>query len=129
MTPKVHKKVIPGKSVASSNVCRASKISKFVDYYLQPYTKAVPSYIQDKTAVKEMLNKQTNNSIATQIIIKFLCLLLTLNNFIFNGINYFQTKGCTMGTICAPAYFNNMCINIFMGKFEKLHTFSYLKNM
>ena len=47
---------------------------------------------------------------------KFLHLKLTLNNFLFNVINYLQIKGCAMGTILAPAY-----INIFMGKLENFH--------
>ena len=42
---------------------------------------------------------------------------------IVNGINYTQKKSCAMGTICAPAY-----ANIFMGKFEKLHIYPYLRN-
>ena len=64
--------------------------------------------------VEEMLNNQTNKSIGTEVII-FLYLILTLNKFIFNGINSLQIKACAMGTICAPAH-----ANIFIGKFEKL---------
>lgn len=52
------------------------------------------------------------------MITTFLTLILTLNNFIFNGIHYLQNKGCAMGTKCAPSY-----ANIFMGKFED--TFIY----
>ena len=37
-----------------------------------------------------------------------------MNNFVFNGINYLQKKGCAMGSICAPTY-----ANICMGKFER----------
>ena len=57
--------------------------------------------------------------------IKFLFLVLTLFNFIFDGIHYLRKLGCAMGTICAPNY-----ANIFMGKFERkfiypcLQTFS-----
>ena len=40
-------------------------------------------------AVKEMLNNQTSKSIATRVDIKLLYLILTLNNFIFDGISYF----------------------------------------
>ena len=47
---------------------------------------------------------------------KFLHLKLTLNNFLFNVINYLQIKGCAMGTTLAPAY-----INIFIGKLENFH--------
>ena len=62
--------------------------------------------------VKETLNNQAKKPIATRVIIKFLYLILTLNNFVFNGINYIQKKGCAMGTICALAY-----TKIFMRKF------------
>ena len=47
-------------------------------------------------------------------IVKFLWLILTLNNFIFNGINYLQTNGASMGTKCAPNY-----ANLFMALFEE----------
>ena len=50
----------------------------------------------------------------TSVIVKFLQLILTLNNFVFNGKHYIQTKGCAMGTKCAPSY-----ANIFMGYFEE----------
>ena len=49
---------------------------------------------------------------------RFLYLILTLNNFVFNVIKYIQKKDCTMATICAPVY-----ANTFMGKFEKLHIY------
>ena len=74
-------------------------------------------------AVKETLNNHAKKPIATRVIIKFLYLILTLNNFVFNGINYIQKIGCAMDTICAPAYANN-----FMEKFEKLHIYPYLRN-
>ena len=52
------------------------------------------------------------------VITKFLWLILTLNNFVFNGINYLQTNGASMGTKCAPNY-----ANLFMAYFEE--TFIY----
>ena len=73
--------------------------------------------------VKEMLN-QTNKSLATQVIIKFLYIILTMNNFLLNGINYLQTKGCAMGTIYALPYANG-----FIGKFGKLHIYPYIRNI
>ena len=39
--------------------------------------------------VKEALNNQAKKQIAVRVIIKFLYLMLTLNNFIFNGINFY----------------------------------------
>ena len=62
-------------------------------------------------AVTSGLNSLFQESIAMKVIIKFLFLILTLNNFVFNGIHYLQKIGCAMGTICAPN-----CANIFMGK-------------
>ena len=78
---------------------------------------------QGHTSCEKKLNNQTSTSIATQVIVKFLCVILTLNNFIFNGINYLQIKGCAMGTICASTY-----ANIFLGKF-KLHIYPYIGNI
>ena len=49
---------------------------------------------------------------------------MTLNNFVFNGINYLQKKGCAMGTKCAPSY-----ANIFMGWFEEKFIFPLLTNL
>ena len=156
ITPKVHKKDISGWLVKSSIDCHTGKLSRFVNQYLQPHAKALLSYIKNTTDfisklenvkdtskdfilvtldVKslytnipnhegiETLNNQAKKPIATRVIIKFLYLLLTLNYYVFDGINYFQKKGCAMGTICAPAN-----ANIFMGKFEKLQIYLYLRN-
>ena len=46
-------------------------------------------------AEKEKLNAQTDKPIAAKVIIKFLFLILTLNNFIFNSISYLQINGCS----------------------------------
>ena len=156
--PKVHKTNIPERPVVSSVKCRTSKISKFVDHYLQPHAKSLPSYIKDTSdfitrinetkdmnkdtilvtldvkslytnipnhegteAVKSALNSVSQKPIATKVIIKFLFLTLTLNNFVFNGIHYLQKIRCAMGTICAPNY-----ANIFTGKFEKTYIYPYI---
>ena len=60
-------------------------------------------------AVKQKL-KKSKTSISIKVILTFLKLILTLNNFVFNDINYLQKKGYAMGTKCAPSY-----ANIFMG--------------
>ena len=74
-------------------------------------------------AVRDALNASTTR-LPTRIITTFLFLILTLNNFIFNGINYLQRTGCVMGTKCAPSY-----ANIFMGMFEQRYISSnYGKN-
>ena len=73
-------------------------------------------------AVKQKLNPQTDKPIATKVIIKILFLILTVNNFIFNNVNYLQIQNCTIGTICVPSY-----ANIFMGKFESTHIYPYIR--
>ena len=57
-------------------------------------------------AAKKSLDNHPKRIVATKGITTFLALILTLNNFIFNSANYLQTKGCAMGTICAPSYAN-----------------------
>ena len=73
-------------------------------------------------AVKNTLNSTSQKPIAMEVTIKLMFLILTLNNFIFNGIQYLQKIGRAMGTICAPNY-----TNMFMGKFEKTYIYSYIK--
>ena len=57
VTPKVHKKDIPGWPVVSSIDCCTSKFSKFVDHYLQPLVKSLPSYVKNTT---DFINKLEN---------------------------------------------------------------------
>ena len=45
--PKIHKANIPGRPVISSVNCHTSRISEFVDYYLQPEVKKLKSYVKD----------------------------------------------------------------------------------
>ena len=73
--------------------------------------------------VGEAYDNQLSKTVATKGIITFLSLILTLNNFVCNSINYLQIMGCAMGTIRAPAY-----ANILMAKFEKQHKYLYIKN-
>ena len=73
-------------------------------------------------AVKTSLENFPGRTVATKVITKFLYLILTLNNFVFNCNNYLQIKGCTMGTICALAY-----AKIFMDHFERKYIYPFLK--
>ena len=73
-------------------------------------------------AVKKSLDTHLKQTMTTKIITTFLALILTLNNFIFNSRNYLQTKGCAMGTICAPSH-----ANIFMDHFEKKLIYPFIK--
>ena len=83
------------------------------------YTK-IPNH-EGTEARKSTLNSVSQKSIATKVTIKFLFLILTLNNFEFNGIHHLQKIGCAMETICAPNY-----ANTFMGKFEKAYIYPYI---
>ena len=71
-------------------------------------------------AVREASDKHPSKSVSTKVIIIFLSLILTLNNFIFNFSHYLQVMGCEMGTICAlPS------ANIFMQQFESKRIYPY----
>ena len=74
------------------------------------------------SAVKAAYQSYPEKSVATKIIITFLALILTLNNFIFNCKNYLQIRGCAMGTACTQSY-----ANIFMARFEQKHIYSFIK--
>ena len=47
LLPKIHKANNPGRPVISSINCHTSRISEFVDYYLQPEIKKLKSYDKD----------------------------------------------------------------------------------
>ena len=72
-------------------------------------------------AVREAYDKHPSKTVSTKVIIKFLSAILTLNYFIFNCSHYLQIMGCSMGTICAPAY-----ANIFMAQFEAKKIYPYI---
>ena len=74
-------------------------------------------------AVEETLSKSNISLSLINVIKTFLHLILTLNNFIFNGKHYLQIKGCAMGTKCAPNY-----ANLFMGNFESEHIYPKIQN-
>ena len=162
--PKIHKKNIPGRPVISSSGCHTEKISAFVDQYLQPAAKELPSHIRDTDDFIEKMKKigrvseddylvtldvsslytnicntegiesiQTNPTLKStlassvlQMIAGLMLLILTLNNFIFNGEHYHQIKGTAMGTRAAPNY-----ANIFMGSFEEKYIYksTYMRHI
>ena len=53
---------------------------------------AIKTYFRNRAA--------TGDRILSKVICTFLTLILTLNNFVFNGENYVQTNGASMGTMC-----------------------------
>lgn len=69
--------------------------------------------IRENESIKSNFANSTIDMICT-----LMNIVLTLNNFIFNGQNYHQTKGTAMGTRAAPNY-----ANLFMGWFEDKHIY------
>ena len=157
--PKIHKPDNPGRPVVNSIDSHTSKISKFVDFYLQPLAQRLPSYIKDTshflrklnsrkninqndilvtldvkslytnipndegiTAAKNAIERSPDSKASVKVITTFLWLILTLSNFVFNGINYLQKMGVTMGSNCSPSY-----ANLFMGEFEAQHLYPLLR--
>ena len=47
--PKIHKPGTPGRPIISGYDSLTTKLSIFIDYYLKPIVKRIPSYIQDTT--------------------------------------------------------------------------------
>ena len=157
LPPKVHKEGHPGRPLVSSIDSPTSKISEYVDFHLQPFTKTIKSHIKDTNHFLNELQKipeaqskdcylvtldvrslytnipndeginviknllQRNQSKLTTVITAFLWLILTLNNFIFNGTNYLQSSGVAMGTKCAVIY-----ANLFLSHFEETHIYPLL---
>ena len=54
LLPKIHKPDNQGRPVVASTNCHTTKISKFIDHYIQPLAQRVQSYIRDTT---DFLNK------------------------------------------------------------------------
>ena len=59
MLPKIHKnsKTPPGRPIVSGNGCPTERISQFVDFFLQPTVKTLPSYVQDTTHFLKKLSR------------------------------------------------------------------------
>ena len=64
-------------------------------------------------ALRESLHNYQCKTTTTKIVTTLMWLILTLNNFVFNGINYLQVKGIAMGTNASSSY-----STIYMAKFE-----------
>lgn len=75
-------------------------------------------------AVQESYDKYKEKTVFAKVSITFLCLILTLHNFLFYCAHYLQIMGCSMGTICAPPF-----AIIFMANFEEKHIYLYIKEM
>ena len=80
-----------------------------------PNKEGVDSSHQALLTHKGLVNNPSNLSLA-----ELLWLVLSLNNFKFNGKNYLQIGGTAMGTRLAPSF-----ANIFMYHFEKENVYPY----
>ena len=51
LLPKIHKNTIPppGRPIVSANSCPSERISQFVDHFIQPLVKELPSYLRDSS--------------------------------------------------------------------------------
>ena len=139
MSPKMHKPKDLGRPVISFINCHMTSISQYVDHHLQRHVKDSTGLIKNnpgkipansiivtmdfrslytniphKEDIKVVETALKGNNKQTRVIIYFLKLILTLNNFILNFKDYLQINGCAMETKCAPTY-----ANIFMGIFEE----------
>ena len=98
LLPKIHKDNNPGRPIISPINCHTNRIWEFHDYYLQPeifywvsldihslYTN-IP-HQQGIEGVKQKLQKSKPRA-SPKVILSFLKLILTLNNFAFNSKNY-----------------------------------------
>ena len=79
-----------------------------------PHTEGIKS-------TETFMRKHNAPTHAITIVTTLLHLILTLNNFVFNGFHYLQQMGCAMGTKCAPSY-----ANLFMGDFEEKHIYPHI---
>ena len=58
--PKIKERNIPGRLFVSSVECHTNKLSKFVDHYLKPYAKTLPSYMKDTADFSNKINEAEN---------------------------------------------------------------------
>ena len=56
---------------------------------------------EDVAAIDNTLKRSNTDMSLKTVILTFLDMILTLNNFVFNGEHCLQIKGCVMGTKCA----------------------------
>ena len=68
--------------------------------------------------------RNTRKNSIYKVIIIFLGLILTLNNFVFNCTNYLKIIGCATGTICVSSY-----ANILMANFEAKRIYPYIEEI
>ena len=78
---------------------------------------ALYANIENNEGLKALQEKVEQNRHARPLgwaVVKLMELVLLLNNFVFNGINFLQIKGTSMEARCSPNY-----SNIYMAKWEE----------
>ena len=61
-------------------------------------------YIPNKEGIKVVETALKRKNLQTEVIVSFLKLISTLNNFVLNCAKFVQIKQCAMGTNRAPTY-------------------------
>ena len=75
-------------------------------------------------ACRKFLDQRTDKSVPTESICDLMRMILTMNNFVFNGEHFVQQHGTAMGTRMAPAF-----ANLFMGILKTKHSEAFKTNL
>ena len=70
LLPKIHKNILPppGRPIVSANECPSERISQFVDHFIQPLVRTLPSYLRDSSHLLNLirdLHLQADSILAT----------------------------------------------------------------
>lgn len=114
--PKVHKDPLKpkGRPIVAATGSLTENISSFVDYFLQTFVKALPSFTQDSTDIIKTIKSIQDPSTVTYIAcvdveslytsvphngaLEALSTFLNHAYFMFKEENYLQIKGVSMGS-------------------------------
>ena len=94
-----------------NDVRHTSKESLLVTFDFKSLYTNIPNN-EGIEAIREAYDKHPSKTVSTKVIVPFLSLICTLNNYIFNCFICLQVMGYAMGTICAPAYANFLWHNV-----------------
>ena len=88
LLPKIHKPGVPGRPIISGCDSPTANLSTYIDYYLKPIVKQIPSYIQDTTHFLRTLESFVDNIPQNSILVTFDVKSLYTNIPHDEGINY-----------------------------------------
>ncbi|KAL9988930.1 hypothetical protein ACROYT_G003426 [Oculina patagonica] len=115
--PKIHKPGNPGRPIVSANGHPTEKqtlpCTILVTLDVSSLYTNIPTN-EGINACRRVLDQRTDKSIPTEKLCDLMRIILTMNNFVFNGEHFIQQHGIAMGTRMAPAF-----ANLFMGDFER----------